>query len=421
MARERQETEVARSVGRVLAAARWAIIGLVVLESELEFAAARIQRPEVVASALIIAAGTLLLWLGAGRFPGLRRPVLPNVADVLMVTLIVYFSDGIQSPFFPLFYIAVIATAATHGMLGGLLSAMAVTVLSLAVELADATRLPTEPLVLEDIVRTVPYLFLIGIITGALRDRVRSLADAAARLREEQARMQRDMETARHVQQAQIRADVPNLPWAEVSVLYEPALGVGGDLYDFYPVETDRFGVAVADVAGKGIPAALLVAAAKYSIRGHPSVNQSDLMRLANRDLLDVTTDETFATMVYGVLSQRSGEFLYVNAGHMPPAVVKAETGEVVFFEQSDPPLGILESATFVERCVRIEPGDVLVLYTDGVTDALASNGDGLDRFADFLRSVRDREPASWRDALLSAAANRRRIDDMTMVTVRLR
>jgi len=315
-----------------------------------------------------------------------------------MVSTVVYFSDGIQSPFFALFYVTLIEAAATFGTRGALICAGIIGVLSLAVEVADTTQALTEPRVLEDFLGTTPYLFLIAAITGALRDRISALADAAAALRAGQEATEREMVLAREVQLAQLPAEIPSEPGLEFAVIYKPAREVGGDLYDFFPISPGQLGVVVADVAGKGVPAALLVSSAKYAVRTYVSEDRPAMVRAVNRHVFSVTSEDSFVTMLYGVI----------------------DTVKVTWHEPADAPLGISPSTEFVERRIALKPGDTLVLYTDGVTDALASAGEGLNVFAQVLTRLGSAEMPVWREELLRTLEQPRRLDDITVVAVRI-
>lgn len=189
-----------RQIRRLLYTARWVVIAGVLVEAELEFTTARVQRTQVLISAVAVAVLTAVVGLAAARLRRLQNPLLLVLADIGMVTAIVYFSDGIQSPFFPLYYVTLIEAAASFGTLGALACAAAIGVVSAGIEVTDATRIMTRARLLEDFLKTVPYLFLIAAITGPLCDRIRTLADAAATLRAKHEANEREMMLAREVQ-----------------------------------------------------------------------------------------------------------------------------------------------------------------------------------------------------------------------------
>ena len=160
-----RESDLPKSFGTILYASRWAVIFGVLLAVELQFATARVQRTQILMATLAMAVLTLTVravWRGRGN------QLLLTIVDVVTVSVLVLFSDGVQSPFYPLFYVTLISAAINFGLRGGLIWASVITTLSFAAEAADLGQRLTEPRVIEDFVRTTPYLFLVAIITGAL-------------------------------------------------------------------------------------------------------------------------------------------------------------------------------------------------------------------------------------------------------------
>ena len=421
MERPAGDAEIPLSIRRILYVARWVVIAGVVVVSEMRFTTARVERAQVIESALAVAALTIVLGLAARSSTRLRNPLLLIIADVTMVGVIVFFSDGAQSPFYALFYVTLIEAAATFGTYGALVCAFAITVLTVVSEAGDPYHRITEPRVVEDLVRTTPYLFLVAVITGALRDRIRALATTAAEMRAERETFDTEMELARKVQRAQLPLEAPPEQGMEIAVLYKPAREVGGDLYDFYPIDPERLGITVANVSGKGVPAALLVASAKYAVRECYAEDTSAMMREVNKHLLSVTTEDNFVTVLHGLLKPKEGEFSYVNAGHMPPIVVSGATGLAASHDCSDMPLGISAVAEYVEKHIRLEAGDTLVLYTDGMTDALGSGADGVGKFVEVLSSLSSKPFSEWREELSALIRQPRHVDDVTVVAIRIK
>jgi len=419
--RRDSEADPLKQIRHVLYAARWVVIAGVLAEAELRFTTARVQRPQVLISALAVAVLTAAVGVAGARLRRLQNAALLVAADIAMVAAIVYFSDGIQSPFFPLFYVTLIEAAASFGTLGALACAAAIGALSTAVEMSDAAQTLTRARLLEDMVRTIPYLFLIAAITGPLCDRIRTLADAAATLRAKHEANEREMVLAREVQTAQLVTDVPVEPGMDIEVIYEPAGQIGGDLYDFYPVLPDRIGLVVADVSGKGVPAALLVSTAKYAVRQCYGEDKAAMTKALNDHFLSTTLESSFITMLHGVIDMAAGEFRYVNAGHMPPIVVDGSTGESRVYHGADVPVGVSASAVYSERRIPLQKGDTLILYTDGVTEALDGAGDGIAAFKRMLEENGPDVLPRLRGALSAVIEEPRRVDDVTVVAVRIK
>jgi len=410
---------VPRTVGEMLYAIRWIVMAGIFAESYLDFATPDLDKAEIRIAVIAIATLTLLARFFPGRFRTAAAAVVVVVLDVAFVGLVVYFSGGLLSPFFALFYLNVIYAAAAFGTYGALASATLCGIVAIAVELVDASRPITERLVMDDLLRTIPYLFVVALITGALRDRIRSLAEQSADLRAQRQATEREMEIARSVQMAQLPDTVPEFPGVRIAVWYDPKDEVGGDLYDFYPVDKERVGILVGDVSGHGVPAALLVAVAKYGVREHYDEDLAEMASGLNRHVVANTTAERFVTTLYGRILRTSREFRYFNAGHMPPIVVKPGVGAAPR-EYADVPLGITADAIYEPQSITIDPGDVLVLYTDGVTDALAAGSDGIEELCRVLADLDPERIDNWGDQVLQATRSQRRNDDSTIVVVKL-
>ena len=415
-----EQSATSAPLGNLLYAVRWAIIVGVLLASRVHFPTARIDTTAITIAVVVIAVLTV-----AGRYvpksvPPTVLPVLATVVDVGFVSVVIYYSDGLQSPFYALYYVTVTAAAAGLGTRGALLCAAGIMLISLGIEVSDGGSI-SESIVLAQSLRRYPYLFLIAIVGGALHDRVRILAESQATMRARQEAGEREMETARRIQAAQLPIDTPRVAAAQFAVYYAPAREVGGDIYDFYPVETDRIGVMVADVSGKGIAAALLVSSAKYAVRQFYSEDLAEMTARANDHLLGVTTDDMFVTMVYGILDVRTRVFRYVNAGHMPPTVISASTGEAVAYTSADLPLAVKGAMGYTEHTIQLERGDTLVLYTDGLTDALGVGIRGIEKVDELVAAITRRGLENWQTALRDATRNPQRLDDITALAIRLR
>ncbi len=404
----------------LLYAVRWAIIVGVLLESRLHFPAARIDATAVTIAVVAIAILTLGRRFVAGGVPQERLPVLATIVDVAFVSVVIYYSDGLQSPFYPHYYVTVMAAAVGLGTRGALICAAGIMVISLGIELSDAGWSVSESIVLTQSLRRYPYLFLIALVGGALRDRVRWLAESEATMRTQQEANEREMETARRIQAALLPIGAPHIAGARFFTYYAPAREVGGDIYDFYPVEEARVGIMVADVSGKGTPAALLVSSAKYAVRQYYSEDLANMTVRANDYLVTVTTDDMFVTMVYGILDLRNRTFRYVNAGHMPPMVVPAGTRQPVTYTNANLPLAIRSGVEYSEATIQLQRGDTLVLHTDGLTDALGFGIRGIEKVHELVADIVGQALDNWQAALREATKNPQRLDDVTALAIHL-
>ena len=214
-----------------------------------------------------------------------------------------------------------------------------------------------------------------------------------ARLHETQLqfdRRERDMETARQVQQHFLPADHPNIEGYQISDYYKPADAVGGDYFGYTELPDGQLAIAVGDVAGHGVPAALLMARlcseTRYCLV--TDIIPSDAINSLNQQLTKQTFS-FFITFALCVLDPIRHELTVVNAGHMPPLLRRARTGEVeeIAADISSPPLGIDSGITYEQATITLEPGDTVVMYTDGISECPSPAGAqyGIDRIRQML------------------------------------
>jgi sigma-B regulation protein RsbU (phosphoserine phosphatase) len=210
-----------------------------------------------------------------------------------------------------------------------------------------------------------------------------------ASMREELLR--RELALAHKVQQGFLPSEPPDIPEYAFFDYYDPAHEVGGDYYDYIPLPANRLALIMADVSGKGIAAALLMAKLsaeiKYCLASEASP-QAALKRL-NKVFCTDRWDDRFITLILVVLDPVTHHYWLVNAGHWP-ALLKKVTGEVRFVgeEKAGPPLGVTDNVAYDSFVGTFDPGDLLILFTDGMVDAMNSNGDafGQTRIIDVVR-----------------------------------
>lgn len=236
-----------------------------------------------------------------------------------------------------------------------------------------------------------------------------------------------EMEVAGRVLQDLLPHGVPALEGLEVAAAYEPCSQVGGDYYDLIPLGEDRWGFAMADVAGKGIPAALLVAALRASVfsLAKSSLTLRVIVGRTNQLLYESVGESRYATFFFGLLDVPLRRLIHINAGHPPPVLVRA-SGEVELIHASGLPLGLFPSPRYFEEVIQLGAGDLLAFYTDGITESANREGDlfGRDRLAALLRKERDRgtPAAEVCDSVLKAVRRFRGgapDDDQTVVVIR--
>ncbi len=199
---------------------------------------------------------------------------------------------------------------------------------------------------------------------------MRRQIEASYRMLREKEAFERELEIAREVQRELLPRTVPSIRGLDLAGACIPATGVGGDFYDFLPVNDDRLGLVIADVSGKGIPAALLMAGLQASVRSlaYSVVPPAEVNRRLNAMLLESTSDARYATFFFGMYDAPTRRLTYSNAGHYPPLLVT--TNGVKRLCADGPPIGILEGSKYGEMNLDLATGDLLVLYTDGIVEA---------------------------------------------------
>ena len=200
---------------------------------------------------------------------------------------------------------------------------------------------------------------------------VRSL-QASLETRDKLVSIKRELEVASQVQMSALPSELPANPHYDVKALIYPAKEVGGDFYDYFQIDQYRLALAIADVAGKGIPAALFAMVTRALLKSMVSQYESPAAALGavNTQLCDGNDSCVFITMFFGVFDMRSGGFLYSNAGHNAPRVVRKDGSIDVVASTGNLVLGIDLEQKYNNAEVQLYPGDTLILYTDGVTEA---------------------------------------------------
>ncbi len=216
----------------------------------------------------------------------------------------------------------------------------------------------------------------------------------------EKQRLETQLEVARQVQLQLLPPRDPQLEGFEISAYNFPTEEVSGDYYDWVRIYDDQIGVVIADVSGKGVPAALLMAFLRASLRAASHIGYAPHISMSkvNYLLWESIERNQFVTAFYGILDATNRTLAYSNAGHNPPLLMDAD-GKARFEERGGVPLGMFRDSRYYEYFATIEPGQVLVLYTDGVTEATNPSGAeyGRDRLVDAVRRGR---PLSAREMI---------------------
>jgi sigma-B regulation protein RsbU (phosphoserine phosphatase) len=200
---------------------------------------------------------------------------------------------------------------------------------------------------------------------------LRSEIDAGRLRRHQQQHQDRELQEARRIQQKLLPARLPQVDGWSIAASWQPAAGVGGDCYDAISFGSSRVGVSIADVVGKGIPAALMMSNLQASVRAFATerVSPGDLCRQVNRVLCGNIAEGRFISFFYCIVDPCKRSVTYSNAGHYPPILIRAE-GSIERLTAGGPVLGVLSDGVYEEASVPIRPGDRVILFTDGITEA---------------------------------------------------
>jgi serine phosphatase RsbU (regulator of sigma subunit) len=243
-------------------------------------------------------------------------------------------------------------------------------------------------------------------------------------------RLSRQLDDARRVQRELLPAARAQNDGLAVSGLSAPASEMNGDFYDVFQVRGNGAGIVLADVSGKGVPAAMLAAVVQGAVRssawagsGHRHVEAT---RQLNRLLCERASGERYASLFWAYFAPESNALRYVNAGHLPPLVFPAaHPGAAHRLTSGGPVLGLLPAARFEQGEHAFEPGDILVLYSDGIVEAENAAGEefGEDRIRQVVAAHRDADPEAIRNAVLAACdsftGNAAAADDRTLLVIR--
>jgi sigma-B regulation protein RsbU (phosphoserine phosphatase) len=258
---------------------------------------------------------------------------------------------------------------------------------------------------------------------------VARLTTAIGRERAQRERLDRELEIAREVQEHLFPQSLPAVPGLDYCGHCRPAREVGGDYYDFLELPEGRLGIAIGDVSGKGVGAALRMASLEASLRGQALVGQNlaELMQRVNGLVYQASSPNCYATLFYAEYDPRSRQLSYVNAGHNPPVVLRKRAADCQVFrlETGGPVIGLLQQC-YQQECFPLEAEDLVVLFTDGVSESMNAHYEewGEDRLIDFAKTCRGLSAFEVMTRILAAAeafaAGASQQDDMTLVVFRV-
>ena len=265
-----------------------------------------------------------------------------------------------------------------------------------------------------------------------MSDKLATYLEDLQRTTAEKERLESELQIARDIQMSFLKRTFPPFPDRrdfDLYALLEPAREVGGDLYDFSLLDDERLLFYVGDVSDKGVPASLFMAVTMTLMKrvySHGGNDPAEVLREVNLSLVKQNENLQFVTLLCGILNTRTGELLYSNAGHNPPVIVRSG-GEAEWLELPEGlVLGVMPEATYQNRRTHLGKGDLLVLYTDGVTEAMDPERAlySEDRLVELAHSLSDEDAAGAArhimDSVRSFSEGATQSDDITLLTLKV-
>jgi phosphoserine phosphatase RsbU/P len=238
------------------------------------------------------------------------------------------------------------------------------------------------------------------------------------------------IDQAAAIQQRLLPSDLPAFANVECSAMCRQAEAVGGDFYDLIGLPNGELGIAIGDVSGKGVGAALMMASLHATLRTevrHSGADLAGLIATANGLFHEASLEHFYSTLFYATFDPASRILRYVNAGHFPPLVVRREPSKIEWLERGGWPLGILPNRAYEVGSITFNPGDVMVAYTDGILEARHASGElwGFERLAQTVMASEDRTAIELNAEILEAvdafASESKQRDDMALIVLRAR
>jgi len=267
---------------------------------------------------------------------------------------------------------------------------------------------------------------------GALGESFNEMTSSVQELIEEQRRRQRlenELSIAREVQEQLFPRSLPSVPGLELAAICRPARTVSGDYYDFISLGPSRLAIALADISGKGISAALLMASLQAALRSQAEIaghsDPAELVARLNAGMFKNTSDDRYATFFYGVYDAGAKTLTYTNAGHLAPFFVT--NGNVRRLEEGGTVVGLFEECVYEQKTLQVQPGSVLVAFSDGLTEPENAYGEefGMGRLQDeILRQGSTPAQRMAEDLIMASeqwAGAAEQADDITVVVARMR
>lgn len=244
----------------------------------------------------------------------------------------------------------------------------------------------------------------------------------------EKERIAKELEIAHGIQQSFLPESPPEIPGIDIAGMNLPAREVGGDFFDYIPVGGGRWGIVIADVSGKGVPAALFMGLSRTLVRANAmaQLSVSETLVRANELITENDRSSMFVTVFYGVLDPGHRTLTYVSAGHNAPLMIRQGADDTILLKAAGVALGVMPEIELEEREIVLDSGDILVLYTDGVTEAINQREEefGVARLTTLAGQYRSRTAAEIigliRDEVIRFSEGQPQFDDITLIVMKV-
>jgi len=262
-----------------------------------------------------------------------------------------------------------------------------------------------------------------------MADDLHSYMSELARTTADKEGLLKEMEIARRLQRRLLPEQAPTIEGLDIAADNLPAREVGGDFYDFIPVTKDRWGFVIADVSGKGMAAAIFMGLSRTIVRASTtgSHNIAAALEQANELICRDSTSGMFVTLFFAVLTPGENRLTYVNAGHNPPLLFKADSGDIIKLKTRGIALGVKPGVHLEEAERVLEKGNTLVLYTDGITEAVNEKGEafGEERLVDVIRQNKGLDAKDLmrkiQDEVMVFSGTQPQYDDITLLVMQVK
>lgn len=278
------------------------------------------------------------------------------------------------------------------------------------------------------VLRNVVILLGYSMVGFTINRLVRQRLEYFRTIRHQRDELAQELRMAGELQQRLLPPEAPRCPGYDIAGRMIPVSLVGGDFYDYLHLQQDELGFVIADVAGKGAPAALLMPTVQLALRmaSRASSAADEVMRALNRIMHEATDEARFVTLFYGRLNPAGRALEYSNAGHHPPLLFRPPSGEALWLEAGGPVLGLLPEADYQTATVNLHAGDTLILYTDGLVESWNERDEDYSRrrLLDLVSAHHSSSAQSLVDAICQSVTDFRGSgkvrDDMTVIAVRV-